>query len=52
MPPPPPQGITERAGPAVNITYYPSPTGFSGLTQFYAAARGDHFLDFGASQGR
>ena len=45
-PPPPLQGITERAGAGVNVTYYPSPVGAAPLTQFYAAARGDHFLDF------
>ena len=44
--PPPLQGITERAGAGVNVTYFPSPVGAAPLTQFYAAARGDHFLDF------
>lgn len=40
------QGVRERAGAAVNVTYVPASENFQNISTWFSAARGDHFLDF------
>ena len=44
------QGIIERAGPNVNVTYIPTLPGVNNISTWYSQSRGDHFLDFNCDE--
>ena len=43
-------GVRERAGAGVNVTYVPANDNFQNISTWFAASRGDHFLDFSCDE--